>query len=567
MPDVETVDILDLTDDEIMAAIKKYRPHPLKFKDEVLQSPKFTDKQEQVFNDLFKYKKLAVSTHNAFGKSFIAANAVLTIYNLYPAKIKGAAFAPTFPQIRDILFSEMHSIYDNAKEKTDNIFPLGKISTTRYEIHSNAFFVGRSPRVLAKGSATTSQAVQGLHAPTMVIVVDEAAGVNRQIFEQIEKITNTAGNVFVLYIGNPLDINSYFGSLFHSKEGEGWHLLQFLAYESPNMVANGLTSINAIKKEAKKIKALPDKKRKEYYENKHYKIVNPALLSAGYVIKAFIRWGLSPLFLSGVIGSWTTTPKDAMVTLKRINQLMAGIDKDNDGNIIYLAEEMQVAKWDGSKTINIGIDAARSGADSVVVTAVMGNKEIYKRKFAKTYIVDDRDYKGERLLEDGGYICGEVKRELISQYPMYKFNLQIDCGGGYGDTIYDAFIASEELDKKFFTIRGTKFNEVADDEKTYNNKATEINKRLADDINSEYGILFIDEDLDLKNALTDRRIGYDNKSRFKIESKDEFKIRGGSSPDEMDSLALANDCRYWQDEIFKAADKKDNTTLFKYKET
>ena len=423
---------------------------------------------------------------------------------------------------------------------------MGKMGTVLYKIAAKTFLVGRSPRINAGG---TGQSLNGLHAETMLVIVDEACGVNRQIFEQMERITNTGGKVFILLIGNPLDINSYFGQIFHTKEGEGFYKLSYTAFENPNLIANGLTSMEAIIKEGDKIKELPESVRREYYENKHYKIVNHNLLSPGYVMKAFIRWGASPLFLTNVIGQWVATQTNALVTVIRATELMSGTYLDENKQKVYIAENEGYCSYNGDKNIYVGIDAAREGDDKIIIYALQGNKEIFKRKFNKTYVHDDSDYKGERLLEDGNYIAGEFITNLVIPYKQNPIKCEIDCGGGYGDTIYDSIIKHPIMKTlNLFKVRRVKFNEKADKEDMYYDKASEIICQLADDINSEHGIVFDDVDEDLKNQLTNRRRGYDNKSRFKIESKKEYKVRSGStSPDEMDALALANDCRQWKE--------------------
>lgn len=542
---LETAGDNEIQADTLKQAILFYRDNPAEYVKDNLSIPDMTETQKEVFEAFFKYRKIAVSTHNAFGKSFLASVLALTVMNLYADECKGATIAPTFQQVRDVIWSELHSIFENTRSEK-HLMPLGKMGTVRYEIGAKTFLVGRSPKINAGG---TGQSLNGLHAHVIIIIVDEACGVNRQIFEQIERITNTGGIVFILFIGNPLDINSYFGQIFHTKEGEGYYKLSYTAYENPNLIANGLTSMDAITKEGEKIKALPESVRREYYENKHYKIVNHNLLSPGYVMKAFIRWGASPLFLTNVIGEWVATQTNALVTVIRATELMAGTYINENKEKVYIAENEGYCKYNGDTNIYVGIDAAREGDDKIIIYALQGNKEIFKRKFNKTYIHEDSDYKGERLLEDGNYIAGEFITNLVIPYKQHNIRVEVDCGGGYGDTIYDSIIKHPIIKTlNLFKIRRIKFNENADKNDMYTDKASEIICQLADDINSEYGIIFDDIDEDLKNQLTNRRRGYDNKSRFKIESKKEYKIRSGStSPDEMDALALANDCRHWNE--------------------
>jgi hypothetical protein len=252
----------DLSLEEKILARRHFRKNPMSYVDGVVL-PKLgvslEKVQREVLEGMFKYKKVLVPTHFAFGKSFLCALLVLCIMNLYVEECEATTLAPTFRQVQDILWKEMRD--NHAKTNKGEVVFDGKMNLTRYDISTKTFAVGISPRKAAKGAATP-QFIQGNHSATIVVVGDEAGGLEDQIFDQVENITNTPGDVYIIYIGNPLTKKSRFGKMCLTDEGEGFVVIHKLAYEAPNMVANGFTSIEAIRKEGNKIRTLTREQRK-----------------------------------------------------------------------------------------------------------------------------------------------------------------------------------------------------------------------------------------------------------------------------------------------------------------
>jgi len=73
-------------------------------------------------------------------------------------------------------------------------------------------------------------AFQGIHALNPLILVDEACGVPKSIFDAVDSLaTNT--NARVLAIGNPDDPSSHFAQI--CKPGSGWHVIKVSAFDTP----------------------------------------------------------------------------------------------------------------------------------------------------------------------------------------------------------------------------------------------------------------------------------------------------------------------------------------------
>lgn len=525
----------EISSEEAIKALEHWREEPLEFLYKFFAVPKLEKKQEDVFTEFFKHKRVAVATHHVFGKSLLCGAFALCVPNLYPKKCRGLTTAPTFAQVQDIIWAEMRGIYEQTNAE-DRVLP-GKITLTRYDLGPNCFVFGISPRKTAESSATP-QFIQGFHAGTVFVVIDEAGAVPDQVWEQIEGITNTAGVVHIIAIGNPLNIRGKFARIFRTSEREGWYTIQVKAYEAPNMVANGLTSLDAIRKEADRLKDLPEEERRQWYDNKYYKIVNSALLSPGWVMEKYMTWGESPLFFAKVIGEWVEDATNTLVTLTRAEEIMYG--KDREGN--WISEKDEYAKYNGSKSIAIGLDCARDGADKNVLFALQGNRQLCPtKKFAKTFMKTD---KGERLKEDGKFVADEIVNKYVLPNPSVPIGIAIDMTGGYGASAYDFLSHNPHVkNNPLVFLMPIKFSSKASNEELYPEIVTEMALQLSDDIYSEEGLLLLPDE-DLKNQLTSRRKGIDPKtSRDKLESKEDFKKRSGKSPDEFDGLMLANRAR------------------------
>jgi len=76
-----------------------------------------------------------------------------------------------------------------------------------------------------------TEAIAGVHADHVLIVVDEASGVPEQVFNTAEGAL-TSGNVFVVIISNPTRTQGYFYDAFH-KNSNDWQQFAFNGEESP----------------------------------------------------------------------------------------------------------------------------------------------------------------------------------------------------------------------------------------------------------------------------------------------------------------------------------------------
>ena len=145
-------------------------------------------KQEEVLEAVRDHRRVAVKSGNGLGKGFSASVAILW-YLVCNDPAVVLSTAPTFRQIRHVLWREVHRQYHRSRYSLG-----GKLLDTRLEMSEGQFALGLS--------ADSYEEFQGFHSPNMLIVVDEAEGVEETIYEAIEAVM-TSENCKLLLIGNP----------------------------------------------------------------------------------------------------------------------------------------------------------------------------------------------------------------------------------------------------------------------------------------------------------------------------------------------------------------------------
>jgi phage terminase large subunit len=157
--------------------------------------------------------------------------------------------------------------------------------------------------------------------------------------------------------------------------------------------------------------------------------------------------------------------------------------------------------------IEYGLDLARYGSDSSVLS---------KRKGLVLKEIKEKNQLNE--VE----IINWVKFEVGNKRDLIKIDL------GYMPGVYD------HLKADGYNVIGYNFGENAKNKDRYANLVSEMWAEFKDNINK---IKLIKNER-LKQEMTTRKYKIDNKGRFKIESKDDFKTRYKRSCDVMDSVLL-----------------------------
>lgn len=201
---------------------------PEKFFDKVL-GIKLWDKQKEILRAITDgNKRIAVRSCHSAGKTFFMGRVPLWFLLAYPHSIV-IDTAPTNRQVEYQFWRHLRNAHNTAK------IPLGgKLLKTRLELDEDWFAMGFS----VKQGEGADVDFSGWHSENILIIVDEASGVNSKVFEAIEGLM-AGGNATLLLIGNPTSATGDFADAFKSKSYKKIHIS---AYDSPN-VQTGETQI------------------------------------------------------------------------------------------------------------------------------------------------------------------------------------------------------------------------------------------------------------------------------------------------------------------------------------
>lgn len=273
-------------------------------------------KQAAILEALRDHDRVAVRSGHGTGKSFISACAALWfLYAFHPAKV--ITTAPTWAQVRMILWSELRALHQRAR------IPLGgRVLEERVKVADDAFAVGLS--------TDEADRFQGFHAERVLVILDEAPGVREDIWEAAETLlTGAVGKL--LAIGNPTRPAGLFHECF--RPGSRWRTVHISCLDSPNAAAGGNGESAA----------LP----------------YPRLVTRRWIDARAAEWGEdSPLFRARVLGEF---PRDESSVLCPQAWLERAAASGGRTTAIALdAPGEPVGAW------RLGVDVARQGADATV---------------------------------------------------------------------------------------------------------------------------------------------------------------------------------------------------------
>lgn len=427
-------------------------------------------RQQMAIESVRDHPETAVHSCHNTGKSFNAAVTCCWWLDVHPP---GTAFvvttAPTGPQVKAILWREIGRIHKAAG------LP-GRTNLTEWYMAGELVAYGRKP------SEHDPTGFQGIHAEFVLVVLDEACGIPKALWDAASSLTSNDGSR-TLAIGNPDDPHSEFAKVCAA--GSDWNVIHIGWEHTPNATEE---------------------------------LVNPkarkSLISEKWVKSRARRWGKkSALYTSKVLGLFPTDSESGVVPWSwaigcRYLQLpvdgarIAGLDIGGGGDRTVLRERVGYRAgrekiWDDSDPMELcgKIAAALEewGIERVVVD----------------------------VIGIGWGVAGRLK-ELSRRH-----NRSID------DTTHGAevvgFNASESPTVK--------------NKKRFQNRRAELHWEVGREL-SRLKLWDLEEvDDDVMAELTEAQyVIVDSHGKVRIEKKDEITKRLGASPDRADALLMA----YWE---------------------
>jgi hypothetical protein len=449
--------------------------------------------QDEICDAMRTERYVAVQSCHDVGKSWIAARLALWWIDQHePGEAFVVTTAPTWSQVKAILWREMakgHRKGGLAGRLTDSAewkIPMGAGP-------DQLVALGRKPADYG------TDTFQGIHDRYVLVLIDEACGVAKPIWDGVDSIA-TNEEARVVAIGNPDDPSSQFAQV--CKPGSGWKVIRIDALRSPNFTKvevekyPNLKAYMARERIRPSTEVVPDDLR-------------PYLVSPLWVEERIKRWGIkSPLFTAKVRGLFPEVTLDTLIEPRWV--------------LAAQRREVEPAPTDP----RLGVDVARYGMDHTILLLRQG---------AHARVVVDIG-KGPVT-----QVAGEVQRVGLAMANPPVANVD-DTGVGGGVT--DILVANGY--PVLPLIAGARCVELLP-----NGKPRFVDARsewwwgtrealMGESGTGEDGWLDIDmEDDELAAQLLAPKYFVNQHGQIKVESKDELRKRGLPSPDRADALVYS----------------------------
>jgi len=169
-------------------------------------------------------KRISIASGHGVGKSTVLSWLVLWFLYCYK-DAQVPCTAPTSDQMYDVLWKEVSKWLKKMPDGVQN----------KYEWTTNYIRVTESPTTWFARAKTARkeapEALAGIHADHVMMLVDEASGVADEIYNTAEGAL-TSSDILVILISNPTRISGYFYDT-HNNDKDNWQTLQFGSQNSP----------------------------------------------------------------------------------------------------------------------------------------------------------------------------------------------------------------------------------------------------------------------------------------------------------------------------------------------
>lgn len=297
--------------------LTRIRKDPIGFVERVF-GEEVLGKQRDILNALARpgITEVHVKACHAPGKTHTVARAVAWFLACWPHDSIVLTTAPTWPQVENQIWREIRDGFSKAKVNLG-----GKPLMTMWELEPKWYALGLAT------SPETAVNIQGYHASHVLVIVDEADGVSKRIWDAVDGLT-TSAHVVVLATGNPINAQS------------AWRARYDFARNDPSAVCLTITADDVL--------ALTDTGK------------YPFLLQRSWVEDKRRRWTPShPMWAAKVLAEWPQQGADTLIPLAWLER----------------AKHKTVPK--GPR--GYGADIARFGTNRTVRTLVEGNQFVFSK--------------------------------------------------------------------------------------------------------------------------------------------------------------------------------------------
>jgi hypothetical protein len=445
---------------------------PTKFQQAFLRR-RLWSKQREINTAIATRRHVAVKGCHASGKTFDASGLVLWWLQRWDRGIV-VQVSPTMRQVKTF-WNEVAT----ASMESEIRFP--EVTTAGMSIARNRYGIGMS--------SSRGVNVQGFHGDKVLIIADEAPGIEEDIWDAIEGI-RAGGEVTLLELGNPTVPSGHFYDSFH----RGRHTCETItisAFDSPNLEGLTLATLNALPDDQLDIAVMP------YLTQRRW-------------VKEFTqKWGKDhPKVRARVFGEFPEQATNAVFPLAWVERAA----------LPYESEDLD--KLPDRSEIRWAVDVAGPGDDHTSICAQVEGFIVHHESFT--------------LADPRGAIAGVLGRLRIRP-ELRRFRL----GRGLVDTVGIGYHVATHLADLHFDVFGFVANARPRDQQQFSDAKSEAywNFRLC--LEARYVRGLTDEDAQAQ--LSDILYSENSRGQTEIESKADMKKRrpGASSPDEAEAAIMA----------------------------
>lgn len=297
--------------------VDPYLDDPVGFAHDILGFHAWS-KQREILESVRDHDATTVRACHGVGKTASAAQVALWFLGTHPNS-RVITTAPTWAQVEQLLWREIRAAVARG-HGAGKASQFPRPSATKLELGDQWFAIGLS--------TNEPERFQGHHADHILLIVDEASGVDEKIYEAAEGFMTAAGSK-VLLIGNPTRVGGQFHRSFTTERAR-WNQIHIAVTDSPNYTGEPVPPHVA--------RALPksswlDEKREQWGEE-------------------------SPMFQVRVLGNFPTEGEDTVISLSSIED----------------AQNRALEPDPGQDLTVIGCDVARFGSDETVIVERVGQQ-------------------------------------------------------------------------------------------------------------------------------------------------------------------------------------------------
>ena len=475
----------------------------------------FWSKQKEIFDTVW-YGDLmmtAVASGNGLGKTFIAARMAYAWLCAHPSGIVRVV-APGEKSMKELFFKEFRVVLREDSQNAKWLSTMGTPGALRHEM-------GEDWNLLGVNSNNTEN-MAGHHADDMLVIVDEASGVEQYAFDAIDSWM-TGPNNRLLLIANPTKTHGVLYEAFHN-QSHLWNNIFISALHSPNMTEEALRDYPEVRQLMKERGIEPSTEQVPEYLTRT--LPTPEKVQAKYDKARSSGAEAMDTFRWQVLAEWPQQDEYAILSTQRINEAMEASIPDDQEYVLY-------------DSLRFGIDVSRSGRDRAIIMMGEGPRITQVGEYTKTRTTDLAQIVFDTI--DQKYMDVKARRAELGNTHFTENDVIITLDHvGVGAGCFDALDDLITLYNKGWVLVGFEVSAppvLPDNKRKYNNRRTEAWYTLRK-IMTEYD-LDLPMDQGLRRELLSPLSSRDAKNKLAVEPKEKTKKRlKGISPDKADAVIM-----------------------------